>query len=393
MAQYFGFDAYDVERGAEPFVFISYKNEDSEKVAVYAKYLHDNGVNVWYDNGIHEGVDWESYLMNVIAKPNCAAVLLFVSSNVAKSTVIPLETTQARECKKPTVGIFLEGGLNLAEILSVAIDVYVRQRQSVDAFSDTEKNVCEKILKATKHAMSNKHDDYSVKKPCDELIANANLFRMNYSRSKNSEDVQRAAEYYKEAADKYPSDYRGWLGLAECELMCDIESVDDALGRAGNAAGYYSYVVSLGCDNAASSSYTEIKSRFYRKLFEFIDKEKILCSDSQEVKKLLEKLDGFKNRFGHTYGAIQTEYKDICENLSELYEEIKSEEEKKEHERAEAERIAREEKEKRAMEEAEQKAREEKAKRRKRRKRGFLIAAIVLAAVLAALAYAWFYLF
>ncbi|MBQ4312584.1 MAG: toll/interleukin-1 receptor domain-containing protein, partial [Clostridia bacterium] len=140
MAQDFGFVAYDVDNCGDPFVFISYKSDDWERVAVYARYLHDHGVNVWYDNGLHAGSDWESYLMSVIEKPNCRAVLLFVSAAVAQSSVIPLETTHAREHKKPTVAVYLEGGLDLEVLLNKAIKVYVNQRQSVFAYNQSEKD-------------------------------------------------------------------------------------------------------------------------------------------------------------------------------------------------------------------------------------------------------------
>lgn len=85
---YFGFDAYDIDSGKDPFVFISYKSDDSKRVAPYARYLHNKGINVWYDNGIHPGVDRESYLMSIIEKDNCKAALLFITAAVLGMTQV-----------------------------------------------------------------------------------------------------------------------------------------------------------------------------------------------------------------------------------------------------------------------------------------------------------------
>ncbi len=304
MASYFGFDACDIAAG--PYVFISYKTEDSEQVAKYAEYLHDNGINVWYDNGLHAGSDWESYLMTVIENPNCKAVLLFVSANVAKSTVIPLETTQARICKKPTVAIYLESGLDLEHLLSKAIKIYVEQRQSVNAYIGSQESICREILGAAMKAMENV--SVSTAKPAEDLWTNALVFLRNSERSRNMNDIGKARGYLETMTRQSPADYRGWLGLALCECLPRVENIDDAAKRLESAAGYYSYVVSIGSDSNASDYYTRIKSNMWDELISLIEKELDNCTDREALLSLHSKADSLGDRMGHTEAYIREKY-------------------------------------------------------------------------------------
>lgn len=316
MASYFGFDAYEVELYNDPFVFISYKREDAERVAVYAKYLRDNGINVWYDNGLHAGEDWESYLMSVIEKDNCKTMLLFVSSKVADSTVIPLETTQARICKKPTVAVYLEGGLDLEKLLSKAIKVYVEQRQSVNAYGSSEGSICSEILSAAKKAMENATE--TTQRSADELWNNARVFINNAGRSRSVEDVQTAQSYLGTMTRQFPADYRGWLGLAMCQCRMPVKSLDEGLERLWGAAKYYSYVVSIGADEAASAQYTNAKDDLWRRVLELMTEAFETCPDDKSAAELKEKVAVFGKSLGHTSPTIQRGYNAVLESFNDI---------------------------------------------------------------------------
>ena len=53
------FPAY---RGDEPYIFVSYAHADDEIVYPEIQWLHDQGFNVWYDEGISPGTVWRNEL-------------------------------------------------------------------------------------------------------------------------------------------------------------------------------------------------------------------------------------------------------------------------------------------------------------------------------------------
>ena len=73
------FTAY---QGDEPFVFVSYAHDDAEFVYPELVRLREQGVNIWYDEGISPGELFTNELANGIG--NCETFLFFVSpSSVA----------------------------------------------------------------------------------------------------------------------------------------------------------------------------------------------------------------------------------------------------------------------------------------------------------------------
>ncbi len=49
------FPAY---KGDEPYIFVSYAHADDEIVYPEIQWLHDQGFNIWYDDGIDPGSTW-----------------------------------------------------------------------------------------------------------------------------------------------------------------------------------------------------------------------------------------------------------------------------------------------------------------------------------------------
>lgn len=340
MATGFGFEAFDIEKSNEPFVFISYKSEDNPSVSVYARYLHDHGINVWYDDGLHAGSDWESYLMQVIERENCRAVLLFVSAKVAASTVIPLETTQARKCKKPTVAVYLESGLDLEVLLNKAIKVYVEQRQSVYAYSGDVEKVCEQVLEAATMAMENTAvtmSDHSY----EEQLKTAQFFIMNARRSRSKDDVDRARKLLLPLTEQKPTDFRGWLGLALCAVLTRPESIEGAAEQLKAGAKYYSYVVSAGADSIASDDYTSAKTSLWRDILYMLRVSVANASDAVTATALRDKAGTMGSFFGHTERSVELEYKELMSELDEKIPLLEVLDEKAAHEKRIAEFAAR----------------------------------------------------
>ncbi|MCZ6852609.1 MAG: TIR domain-containing protein [Gammaproteobacteria bacterium] len=52
--------------GTEPYVFVSYSHANEELVYAEISWLQQQGVNVWYDTGIHPGSEWSEVLASAI---------------------------------------------------------------------------------------------------------------------------------------------------------------------------------------------------------------------------------------------------------------------------------------------------------------------------------------
>ena len=91
---------------ALPFVFISYRHFDSEKVVPIIKALYDAGVRVWYDDGINAGQKYSAVLQNRIDK--CGAVIAFVSEIYMKSPDCLNEVSYAISSAKPVIPIMFD---------------------------------------------------------------------------------------------------------------------------------------------------------------------------------------------------------------------------------------------------------------------------------------------
>jgi hypothetical protein len=63
--------------GSEPFVFVSYAHKDRERVYPIIKHLHEQEINIWYDEGIEAGADWRAQIIKNLR--SCAKFIVFLS--------------------------------------------------------------------------------------------------------------------------------------------------------------------------------------------------------------------------------------------------------------------------------------------------------------------------
>lgn len=76
MSNYLGFKPTE-----EPdYYFVSYNNEDADRVGSIASQLSDAGMHLWYDCGIEYGENWEKTIALRIQKAQ--AVLLFFTKDI-----------------------------------------------------------------------------------------------------------------------------------------------------------------------------------------------------------------------------------------------------------------------------------------------------------------------
>ncbi len=97
------FHAYS---GDQPYIFVSYAHEDANAVYPEMKWLHDQGFNVWYDEGISPGTVWRTELADSIM--GAGLFLFFVSRRSVVSGNCEKEVNFAIDHDIPVLTVHLE---------------------------------------------------------------------------------------------------------------------------------------------------------------------------------------------------------------------------------------------------------------------------------------------
>lgn len=92
--------------GAEPYIFISYAHADSDEVLPVVEDLHRRGYNIWYDEGIEVGSEWQECIASHLVEAHL--VIAFISNAYIKSDNCRREMHYALTKRKKTINIFLE---------------------------------------------------------------------------------------------------------------------------------------------------------------------------------------------------------------------------------------------------------------------------------------------
>lgn len=96
----------------EPYIFISYNSGDKEKVVEVVERLHEQyGLNIWYDENITGGTNWEKNVRQIIRDDNCRTVLFFAGKNALLSSYVKFELDIAHNWGKFIIPINFEDRL------------------------------------------------------------------------------------------------------------------------------------------------------------------------------------------------------------------------------------------------------------------------------------------
>ena len=93
-------------RGDDAYAFISYAHEDRDLVQAELSWLNGQGINTWFDEGIHPGSDWSDELAKAIAGSQC--FVFFVTPRSVLSRTCLDELAYAQNQNSPVVAIHLE---------------------------------------------------------------------------------------------------------------------------------------------------------------------------------------------------------------------------------------------------------------------------------------------
>jgi len=97
------FPAY---QGDEPYVFVCYAHEDSDVVYPEIARLHEQGINLWYDEGISAGQNWRAAIGESLLGAN--RVLFYISRQSLESDHCDREINLALDKGKEIVPVYLE---------------------------------------------------------------------------------------------------------------------------------------------------------------------------------------------------------------------------------------------------------------------------------------------
>ena len=97
------FPAYE---GDEPYVFVSYSHEDESAVYKEIRWLQDQRVNVWYDEGISPGSEWSDALAQAIE--GCTHFVYFLTPGSVASENCRRELIFAQEEHRQVLAVYLE---------------------------------------------------------------------------------------------------------------------------------------------------------------------------------------------------------------------------------------------------------------------------------------------
>ncbi|MBD3352490.1 MAG: TIR domain-containing protein [Candidatus Lokiarchaeota archaeon] len=89
------FEAYNYGNNDQPYLFVSYAHVDRQLVYPIIKKLHDEGIQIWYDEGIQQSEDWIGEIVDALWQ--CKSFMVFISNKSIKREYVLDEINQARE--------------------------------------------------------------------------------------------------------------------------------------------------------------------------------------------------------------------------------------------------------------------------------------------------------
>jgi hypothetical protein len=93
-------------RGEEPYVFVCYAHEDQALIYPELSWLREQGVHIWYDEGIAAGQVWRAELARAI--DGAKGVIFYISSASLSSMHCKREVNYALDRDKPVLPIYLK---------------------------------------------------------------------------------------------------------------------------------------------------------------------------------------------------------------------------------------------------------------------------------------------
>ena len=114
MSQYLGFQPTKNPN----YYFVSYNNEDADRVGAITQKIAESGIDLWYDHGIDYGTDWETVITERIE--HAQAIVLFFTEGILhkKHSYVQKEYKIATEFYDKQIFVVLLDQINKEEVPS-----------------------------------------------------------------------------------------------------------------------------------------------------------------------------------------------------------------------------------------------------------------------------------
>ncbi len=100
------FEYFKPYEGDKPYIFVSYAHADNDKVLPVLSDMHRRGYNIWYDEGIEVGSEWQECIASHLADAHL--VVAFISNAYMRSDNCRREMHYAQSKRIKTINIFIE---------------------------------------------------------------------------------------------------------------------------------------------------------------------------------------------------------------------------------------------------------------------------------------------
>ena len=187
--------------GDDPFIFVSYSHKDKNTVFPFIKALQRR-FNVWFDEGIHYGVEWEKDILDHLEK--CSLFIYMITDNSLASQNCRDEIYHAREIFKPFINVLCDSRVELPGEFRFRYGRY--QMCFLDSFSSHESAIDDMVCKSDLLV--------SIKKTQDPWSPES---RMQREDTRSSMSASEAYELGRQAYDKgdYATAIKYYLFSAE----------------------------------------------------------------------------------------------------------------------------------------------------------------------------------
>jgi len=121
-------------KGTENYAMVSYAHRNSKVVLAVIKKLQEEGLNIWFDEGITEGEDWMDHIALKI--DGCSHFVMFQTHAYVKSINCNVEIKRAIKTKRKIIRLLLDDS-RLAE----GVEMYLDSIQGIECYDGVDDKV------------------------------------------------------------------------------------------------------------------------------------------------------------------------------------------------------------------------------------------------------------